>query len=180
MDGNYILSTILLVCFFLGGGKQLIVNIIKEWLFPDYKKRFIKQLRKTEYINNCCKSFVGKIRKLMAYRKLQQIERLCGYEIPLNVFGPGLSVPHFGTIVVNGSARIGANCRIHVGVNIGTAKDFGSACPKIGDNVYIGPGAKLFGDIVIADGCVIGANAVVCKSCFNFGKKLIGVPAKEH
>lgn len=36
--------------------------------------------------------------------------------------------------------------------------------PKIGDNVYIGPGAVLFGDIEIADNCWIGANAVVNKS----------------
>lgn len=36
--------------------------------------------------------------------------------------------------------------------------------PVLGDNVYIGPGAKIFGKVQIADGCKVGANAVVNKS----------------
>jgi serine O-acetyltransferase len=50
--------------------------------------------------------------------------------------------------------------------------------PKIGDHVYIGPGAKVFGDIEIADDVQIGANAVVNKSCMENGAVLVGVPAK--
>lgn len=71
---------------------------------------------------------------------------LCGFSIGLNCFGKGLSISHIGTIVVNHEARIGENYRLHVCVNIGTGS------PQIGDNVYIGPGAKLFGKIYIADG----------------------------
>lgn len=102
------------------------------------------------------------------------------FTIPLNSFGPGLSIAHYGTIVVNGAARIGKNCRIHVCVNIGTSKDSNDQAPHIGNNVYIGPGAKIFGPIVIADNCIIGANAVVNKDCPVPGTKLLGVPAKEY
>lgn len=45
--------------------------------------------------------------------------------------------------------------------------------------MYIGPGAKIFGKVTIADGCVIGANAVVCKDFLEPNKIIIGVPAKQ-
>lgn len=51
--------------------------------------------------------------------------------------------------------------------------------PTIGDNVYIGPGAKIFSPITIADGVKIGANAVVCKDCLEPGAVLTGVPVPE-
>ena len=107
--------------------------------------------------------------------------RICdkyGWTIPINVFGPGLSIVHTGTIVVNGSARIGANCRIHVCTNIGQAPINGiSGAPILGDNVYIGPGAKLFGPITIGNNVVIGANSVVNRS-FGDSCTIAGVPAK--
>lgn len=81
-------------------------------------------------------------------------------------------------IVVNGGAKIGANCRIHVDVNIGTEAGKDSAAPKIGDNCYIAPGAKIFGPITIGAGTVIGANAVVNKSFPDGNQTLGGVPAR--
>jgi len=75
--------------------------------------------------------------------------------------GPGLFIVHAGGIVVNGGAQIGRNCRIHAGVNIGQSE---GGVPQIGDNVYLGPGAKLFGGITIGDNAQIGANAVVSRS----------------
>ena len=50
---------------------------------------------------------------------------------------------------------------------------------EIGDNVYLGPGAKVFGDIVLGDNIQVGANAVVTKSCLKDGAVLVGVPAQE-
>jgi len=79
---------------------------------------------------------------------------------------------------VNGAARIGSNCRIHTGVNIGTNAGTSSAAPVLGDNCYIGPGAKLFGAITIGDSTVIGANAVVNRDFPEGGVTLGGVPAK--
>lgn len=98
-----------------------------------------------------------------------------GYSIPINVFGPGLSLPHYGTIVVNPGAKIGRNCRIHVGVNIGAHHD---RAPQIGDNVYIGPGAIIFGGIEIADNVSVGANATVNKSIVEPNSVVVGTLAQ--
>ncbi|MBN2569929.1 MAG: serine acetyltransferase [Deltaproteobacteria bacterium] len=70
-------------------------------------------------------------------------------------------------VFISGGATIGKNVIIFQQVTIGSntlndSKNIGS--PVIGDNVYIGAGAKLIGDIRIGDNCRIGANAVVYKS----------------
>jgi len=101
-----------------------------------------------------------------------------GFTIPLNVFGPGLCIAHRGTIVVNKDTRVGENCRIHACTNIGSNRG-GVSAPQIGNNVYIGPGAKIFGDIRIADNIAIGANSVVNKSFYEKGISVAGVPAKK-
>jgi serine acetyltransferase len=103
---------------------------------------------------------------------------LLNFSIPPNAFGPGLSIAHYGTIVVNSNARIGANCRIHVCVNIGADARDGTKAPHIGDNCYIGPGAKIFGAIKIGNHVAIGANAVVNKSFVENNVSLGGIPAK--
>lgn len=82
-----------------------------------------------------------------------------GIQIPPGVAGPGLSVAHFGSVVINSSTRIGRYCRIHSATNIGSAGSH--KAPRIGDYVYIGPGAVIYGDISIGDRTVIGANSVV-------------------
>lgn len=160
---------------------------LKEYMEADrihlgykYKKPKIRDivwqyeiyLRKCEYYNNVSGGGLHKIAGI--YYKLiwNILGLLCGFSIGLNCFEKGLSISHIGTIVVNHKARIGENCRLHVCVNIGTGE------PVIGNNVYIGPGAKIFGNIRIADGIKIGANAVVNKSFNQEGKTIVGVPAK--
>lgn len=98
------------------------------------------------------------------------------FSIPLNTLGKGVSIAHRGTIVINSKARLGQNCRIHVCVNIGA---YGEGAPKIGKNVYIAPGAKIFGNIEIADDIAIGANAVVNKSFTEKNISIGGIPAKK-
>ena len=105
-----------------------------------------------------------------------------GFTIPANVFGPGLCLGHAGTIIVNEHCKIGSNCRIQAGVNIGNSAPLGedwvpNNTPTIGNNVYIGPGAKLFGKITIGDNVAIGANAVVNKDVPD-NVTVAGVPAK--
>lgn len=51
-------------------------------------------------------------------------------------------------------------------------------CPKIGDNVMIGAGAKIIGGVTIADRIKIGTGAVVAKSFLASGTTIVGVPAK--
>lgn len=134
--------------------------------------KFIILLRKTEYHINC----KHKIRKVFYLLALKHKQCKYGVHIPVNVFAKGLSIEHLGTIVVNGDAKVGSDCRIHVGVVIGAN---GDGVPVLGDNVYLGPGAKVFGEIYVANGCKIGANAVVNKSCQEENAILVGVPAKK-
>lgn len=96
-----------------------------------------------------------------------------GFSIPLNVCGPGLCILHYGSIVVSRHARIGENCTLNSAVNIGVSPTSPGA-PRIGNDVYIGPGAKLWNDIVIADGVTIGANACVSKGITEQGAVVIG------
>lgn len=110
----------------------------------------------------------------MLYRK-QSLK--LGFSIPINVCDYGLSIAHYGTIVISANAHIGRYCHVHAGVNIGASAGKPEA-PTIGDNVYIGPGAILFGNIQIADNCTIAANATVNKS-FDIERSVIaGTPAK--
>ena len=95
-----------------------------------------------------------------------------------NVFGPGLAIVHYGTIVINSAVRIGENCRIHACVNIGASGGSVEA-PQIGNNVYIAPGAKIYGNIKIANNIAIGANAAVGKSFEEDSIFIAGNPAKK-
>lgn len=61
-------------------------------------------------------------------------------------------------IVIASGAIIGKNCYLSHQVTIGRSR---GGAPVIGDNVYIGPGAKIFGDICIGNNVRIGANCVV-------------------
>jgi len=136
-------------------------------------------LRTAEYHHNCLNNgLIGKL--LTAYYKfrLYSYGKKLGFSIPINVFGPGLSLPHHGTIVVSRHAKIGANCRIHICVNIGASGGEKEA-PQIGNNVYIAPGAKIFGQIVLADNIAVGANAVVNKSFREENITIGGIPAKK-
>lgn len=88
-----------------------------------------------------------------------------GIEIPRSTqIGPGLYIGHFGGITISSAVRIGRRASISQQVTIGVAgRGDERGCPAIGDNVYIGPGAKIFGKITIGDNVKIGANAVIYK-----------------
>ena len=102
-----------------------------------------------------------------------------GFSIPINVFETGLSIAHVGTVIVNPTSKTGKNCRIHACTNIGVAAGTNGGAPNIGDNVYIGPGVKMFGEITIADNIAIGANAVVNKSFTTPVITIAGIPTKK-
>ncbi len=151
---------------------------IKRFFFPHYVWNFQKTLRKAEYYKNCKRGLLSKIIFACTMKRYYMLSVKLGFDIPLNTFGPGLSIPHHGTIVVNHNAKIGANCRLHVCTNIGASAGIDKA-PTIGDNCYIGPGAKIYGDISIADNTIIAANAAVGRSFEESGISIAGVPAKK-
>jgi serine O-acetyltransferase len=138
--------------------------------------KFQRLLRSLEYYRNCSHKSLN---RLICVVRISRLSRLLAFTIPSNVFGPGLSIAHYGTLVVSAGAKIGANCRVHTGVNIGTAAGQSMAAPCIGDNCYIGPGAKLFGPIELGNNIAIGANAVVNKSFPEGNCTIAGVPAKR-
>ncbi len=142
--------------------------------------RFQIALRVYEYLVNSGSKFA---RVLFSFY-FRRVSIRLGFSIPPNVFGPGLCIVHYGTIVVSPHARVGRNCRLHAGVNIGGKAGFYSILeasmlsPSIGSGCYIGPGAKIFGPVTLGKSCTIGANAVVNRS-FGPNSTLVGVPARE-
>lgn len=147
-------------------------------LYGDWHWKFLIALRHEEYhANNTgkwhrfCKRFWAMLHSHYGVKM--------GWDIPINTFGAGLKINHYGLIVVNANARIGAFCDIHQGVNIGQHGESQWDVPTIGDNVWIGPGAKIFGRVNIASRCAIGANAVVNKSVVEENITIAGIPAKK-
>lgn len=153
---------------------EKLINIIS----PNPIWKFQKALRKVEFYLNCKNNGFNRIYIYYLKYKLKNISIKLGFSIPPNVFGPGLAIVHYGTIVINSAARIGSNCRLHACVNIGASGGSPKA-PQIGDNVYIAPGAKIYGDIKIADNIAIGANAVVGKSFEEKSILIAGNPAER-
>lgn len=135
-------------------------------LSPLWKKRFIATNRiawfvRTLRIAEYKRKQPGKFAKLSYLATRFYYDRLSerlGFDIPLDVFGPGLSIAHRGTIVVNGQAQVGRNCRIHPGVTIGASN---GQAPIIGNDVFIGPGAGIFGGVTIGDGAIIGPHSLI-------------------
>ena len=149
-----------------------------EWLIrPEryYIRRYMHFLRQEE------KYTFSSPNKPLAFwykaRKNRLGSRL-GFIISAGCFGEGLQLEHFGSVIVNPKARIGKNCKIHGNCCIGSNGGYPDYSPVIGDNVDIGQGAQILGDIRIADGVRIGAGAVVVKDVLTPGVTVVGVPAK--
>lgn len=157
--------------------KALGLNNKRPKLFQ-FVYRFEYSLRHLEYYTNVnSRSPFHKImRKYWGLRNFVD-SIICGFEIPTNVFGKGLSIAHKGTIVVNANAAVGENCRLHTCVNIGTAPGASGLAPIIGNNVYIAPGVKNWGNINIGDNVMIGANSCVGKN-FPNDVCIAGAPAR--
>ena len=117
-------------------------------------------MRKVEYFMSQKEKLWCRLLLKYYRRKMMKVGIMLGLTIYPHNFGPGLKISHYGSIVVNGKARIGKNCTIHSSTNIGQYK---GKVPRIGNNVYIGPGAKIYGDIKIGNNVTIGANSVVNK-----------------
>lgn len=145
-------------------------------LFKDEIWKFEILLRKNEYSTNCLNKFWFKPYKCFIKYRFHELAIKLGFTIPLNRIGPGFSIAHYGLLTI-GNSKIGKNCRIQEGVNIGATGRVDKAA-VIGDNVFIGTGAKIIGNIEIADNVVIGAGSVVVKNITTKHVTVAGVPAK--
>lgn len=135
---------------------------------------FERLLRKCEYYENCRSGLIGRLYgKWLKYRYVCLSQKL-GFSVGFNMCGPGLCIEHYGMLLING--KCGKNFRVIGGAVIGVTDD--NKKPIIGDNVFVGFGAAIVGDVVIADNVAVGANAVVAKSITTPGVTVGGIPAR--
>nr|WP_263314154.1 serine O-acetyltransferase [Mammaliicoccus sp. Marseille-Q6498] len=111
-------------------------------------------------------------------RLLQQINRLVfACDIPRSVeIGKGTIFAHSGLgCVIHSKAKIGKNCKIQQNITIGGRGTAGT--PVIGDNVFIGAGATILGDVKIENNVKIGAMSLVLDDVAE-NTTVVGIPAK--
>lgn len=136
--------------------------------------QYYKELRKSS--RGFKKLFIKHIFRFYE-RKKNIFSYKSGVEIGLNShIGRCCDIWHSG-VVINGS--IGDNCIFHGNNTIGNkGKGYESFTPTIGNNVDIGVGAVVIGNLNIADNCIIGAGAVVTKSFSEPATVIVGIPGK--
>lgn len=140
-----------------------------------YIWKYIKTLRYVELYTNRNKSW--ELPLLIYYRyRLNKLSYKTGFQIPPNVIERGITIWHWGTIIINQDTRIGKNVVLNPLVIIGH-KNIGEGCPVIGDNCFIGGGARIFGKIRIGNNVTIAPNAVVVKDVPD-NTIVGGIPAK--
>lgn len=113
-------------------------------------------------------------------RLISQVNRfITGIEIhPGAAIGNGLFIDHGMGVVIGETSVVGDNVTIFQGVTLGgTGKERGKRHPTIGNNVVIGTGAKVLGNITIGDNVQIGANAVVVRDV-PANSTVVGVPGR--
>ncbi len=118
-------------------------------------------------------------RRDFAYYLQSQASRIFSVDIhPAAVIGSGIMIDHGHGIVVGETARIGDNVSLLHGVTLGgTGKEGGVRHPTIGNNVMIGAGAKVLGNITVGDCCRVAAGSVVLKDVPP-SSTVAGVPAR--
>lgn len=95
-----------------------------------------------------------------------------GFSIGANTLGYGVVLPHYGTIVVGGSNRIGNYAVLH------TSTCISDNSKVIGNALYLATGAKMTSPLTLGDNVSVGANSVVNKS-FGPDCMIAGTPAKR-
>lgn len=113
-------------------------------------------------------------------RLLSQLGRfMTGIEIhPGAKIGRGLFIDHGMGVVIGETSILGDNVTLFQGVTLGgTGKQRGKRHPTLGNNVVVGAGAKVLGNISIGDNVAIGANAVVIKDVPS-DATVVGVPGR--
>ena len=109
----------------------------------------------------------------------QRAARKTGIEIhPGATIGKGLFIDHGHGVVIGETAIIGDNVTLYQGVTLGgTGKQKGKRHPTLEDNVMVGTGAKVLGDITIGAGSMIGAGSVVLNDVPP-NSTVVGVPGR--
>lgn len=140
-----------------------------------YIWKYIKSMRYAEYYINKFHSYRTPF-ALYYLHKMRKYGRITGFQIHVNTLGKGVTIWHYGPIIINSKSRIGENCVMRPPILLGH-KTPDKPAPVVGDNVEINSGAKLIGDITIGDDVIIGVNAVVTKDIPSHSI-VTGIPGK--
>jgi serine O-acetyltransferase len=121
---------------------------------------------------------LGRVLAVFLFAGQRIFTALTGIEIdPHAHLGPGLMLPHAGTIVI-GPVRVGRDCTISQGVTLGQGLvGTGDDTPVLGDRVWVGPGAVVAGPIKVGADAAVSANSVVLRDVPPRGV-VLGVPAR--
>ena len=124
---------------------------------------YIKHMRYVEYYGKMKKkNKIYQLHYLYHLLRLRRESHITGFQIEPGTCGKGLTIWHWGPIVINGKARLGENCTLYPGVLIGH-KMHGGGSAVIGHDVFIGSGTKIIGAVKIGNNVTIGQNCVVVK-----------------
>ena len=130
------------------------------------------------WARNCPIPILSHILRLIAFIFFKLSEVIAGISLPASAqIGKGFYVGHFGYIILHSDVKMGEHCSVGPGVVIGTRGAGAQGAPVLGNNVYIGVGAKVLGNIKIGNDVKIGANSVVLHDVPD-GATVVGVPAK--
>lgn len=144
---------------------------VKSLYLKDDVLSFLKLMRKCQFYSQR-NNLWGGVKYAYYYALYNRISKKLGFSIGYNVFGYGLVIPHYGTIVVGGNNRCGNYCVLHTSTCItGNGK-------VIGDAFYLSTGAKVTSKVVLGDNVSVGANSVVNKSVIDGNVMIAGAPAK--
>ena len=124
--------------------------------------------------------FLYKKNLLFLARLISQIARfLTGIEIhPGATLGAGILIDHGMGVVIGETAELGDRITIYHGTTLGgTGKEKGRRHPTVGNNVVIGAGSKVLGNIKIGSNSKVGANSVVLDDVPE-GATVVGIPGK--
>lgn len=158
---------------------KLIKNSISNLIYHYNHEKFWKDRSIIIDNNNKCPQFIKALLLLRVKRSEAFSNAYFGTTIGggAKFLSPPI-LPHgLNGIVVSCYAEIGNNCTILQQVTIGQVRLYDPHAPKIGDNVYIGAGAKIFGAITIGNNVVIGSNSVVIDDIPD-NCTVVGIPAK--
>lgn len=129
--------------------------------------------------HRCAHALYNHGRALLAFHLQNRSSELFGVDInPAAQIGSGIMLDHATGFVMGETAVIGNDCSILQGVTLGgTGASHEDRHPKVGNNVLIGAGASILGNITIGDRAKVAAGSVVLKpvpsQC-----TVAGVPAK--
>lgn len=145
-------------------------STLEALLYPSLRVQLYHKIAKLFYNHRLF--FIARLISEIAKRRT-------GIEIhPGATLGKNLFIDHGMGVVIGETTIIGNNVTLFHGVTLGgTGKEKGKRHPTIGDNVIIGTGAKVLGNIKIGNNSKIGANSVVLK---NIPEKstVVGIPGK--